>query len=140
MKVASREAISAGLAILAMVGLVLLLTIALLHPPASDLAALAAFLATSGGVTAAIGLTAARLGQPPWIRSLRTKLVLISMLTAVLALINVGFTAVLMFVSTHDLAVLAGLLGFSLGVSASPSPSPGPPPGPCGRLWTQSAA
>ena len=45
MKVASREAISAGLAILAMVGLVLLLTIALLHPPASDLAALAAFLA-----------------------------------------------------------------------------------------------
>ena len=33
MKVASREAISAGLAILAMVGLVLLLTIALLHPP-----------------------------------------------------------------------------------------------------------
>ena len=112
-----REVITAGFVILAMVGLVLLLTTALLHPPASDLAALAVFLSTSGGITAAIGLTAARLGQPRWIRSLRIKLVLVSVLTAALALINVGFTALLMFVSTHDLALLAGLLGFSMGVS-----------------------
>ena len=38
-------------------------------------------------------------------------------LTSVLALINVGFTALLMFLSSHDLALLAGLLGFSLGMS-----------------------
>ena len=31
--------------------------------------------------------------------------------------INVGFTSALMFLSTHDLALLAALLGFSLGMS-----------------------
>jgi signal transduction histidine kinase len=34
-----------------------------------------------------------------------------------LALVNVGFTAFLMFISPHDLAILAGLLGFALGLS-----------------------
>ena len=39
------------------------------------------------------------------------------MVTAILALVNVGFTAVLMFLSGHDLALLAGLLGFSVGMA-----------------------
>jgi len=51
------------------------------------------------------------------IRSLRTRLLLVSVLTTSLALINVGFTAFLMFISGHDLALLAGLLAFSLGVT-----------------------
>jgi len=49
--------------------------------------------------------------------SLRARLVLVSALTTTLALVNVGFTAFLMFISGHDLALLAGLLAFSLGVS-----------------------
>ena len=49
--------------------------------------------------------------------SLRAKLVLISILTAVLALANVGVTAGLMFLSRHDLALLAGLLVFSVAMS-----------------------
>jgi len=58
-----------------------------------------------------------RLRAPAWCKSIRARLVLTSMLTATLALVNVGFTAVLMFISTHDLALLAGLLGFSIGMS-----------------------
>lgn len=64
-----------------------------------------------------IGLAAARWEFPRWVGSLRARLVIMCALTGVLALANVGFTAVLMFLSTHDLALLAGLLGFSLGMS-----------------------
>ena len=49
--------------------------------------------------------------------SLRARLLSVSVLTTSLALINVGFTAFLMFISGHDLALLAGLLAFSLGIS-----------------------
>jgi signal transduction histidine kinase len=40
-----------------------------------------------------------------------------AVLTAVLALLNVGFTAFLMFLSPHDLVLLGGLLAFALGMS-----------------------
>ena len=40
-----------------------------------------------------------------------------SVLTAFLALANVAFTASLMFLSTHDLALLSGLIAFSLGMA-----------------------
>ena len=107
-----------GLALVsAAIGAVLLLTEVTLHPPASDLAALATFLALSGGSTVALGLGFRKFQFPVWLRSLRTRLLLASVLTATLALINVGFTSFLMFISGHDLALLAGLLGFSLGVS-----------------------
>jgi len=101
----------------AAIGAVLLLTEVTLHPPASDLAALATFLALSGGSTVALGLGFRKFQFPVWLRSLRTRLILASVLTATLALINVGFTSFLMFISGHDLALLTGLLGFSLGVS-----------------------
>ena len=108
---------AAVLTLVGLTGFVLLLTIVLLDPPAGDLAALATFLTISGGLTVLLGLTAARLGLPRWGRSLRARLLLVSVLTATLALVNVGFTAMLMFLSTHDLALLAGLLGFSIGMS-----------------------
>ena len=107
----------AGTTLIAMTGFVLLLTVALLAPPGRDLAALAAFLLVSGGATVLLGMSATRLGLVRWTRSLRARLVLVSLLTAVLAVANVGFTAVLMFLSPHDLALLAGLLGFSVGIS-----------------------
>ena len=107
----------AGITFVGMLTFVLLLTFALLKPPARDLATLAFFLAISGGLTVLVGLSATRLDLPRWIRSLRSKLILVSLVTAILSLVNVGFTAVLMFVSPHDLALLAGLLGFSLGLA-----------------------
>ena len=63
------------------------------------------------------GLGAACWELPRWFGSLRARLVLMCAVTGTLALVNVGFTAFLMFISTHDLALLAGLLGFSLGMS-----------------------
>ena len=114
---ALRNAVLASVLLLGLTGMVLLLTMAVLRPPAGDLVALASFLLISGGVTVALGLGASRLGLLRWVRSLWLKLVLVSVLTALLALANVGFTAMLMFLSTHDLALLAGLLGFSIGMS-----------------------
>ncbi|MDA1349826.1 MAG: HAMP domain-containing protein [Chloroflexi bacterium] len=102
--------------VLGLVSVVLVVAAFLLDPPAGDLVALATFLALSGGTTA-VGLAVARLGLPRWSVSLRSRLVVISVVTAVLALVNVGFTASLMFLSTHDLGLLAGLLAFSVGIS-----------------------
>ena len=113
----SRRVALAAVTLLGMTALVILLTILLLGPPLRDLAAIASFLLISGGVTVLLGLAVPRMPSPPWLGSLRSKLVLVSVLTAILALVNVGFTAVLMFLSGHDLALLAGLLGFSVGMA-----------------------
>lgn len=106
----------AGVSLPVAIGFVLLLVGLLLRPPKSDLVALTLFLAISGGVTLLLGLSAPRMKMPGWFRSLSSRLILMSMLTATLALINVGFTALLMFISANDLALLAGLLGFSIAM------------------------
>lgn len=108
---------ASAVVLLATTGFVLALVTALISPPAGDLVLMAVFLGISGGVTVSLGVAGARLGLPRWIKSVRSKLILVSVLTALLALVNVGFTSVLMFLSPHDLALLAGLLGFSLGMS-----------------------
>ena len=113
----SRKVTLAAVTLLGMTALVILLTVLLLGPPLRDLAAIASFLLISGGVTVLLGLAVPRMPSPPWLGSLRSRLVLVSVLTAILALVNVGFTAVLMFLSGHDLALLAGLLGFSVGMA-----------------------
>ena len=110
--------IAVGLALVSVaIGLVLLLIDITLQPPASDLTTLATFLAISGGSTVALGWGLRKFRFPARLRSLRVRLILVSGLTSALALINVGFTSFLMFISGHDLALLAGLLGFSLVVS-----------------------
>ena len=112
------RAISGALATLVgLTGLLLLLTLVLLRPPLSDLVAMAGFLLASGGLTVAAALGLTRWNLPGWIGSLRAKIVLMAVLTAVLALLNVGFTAFLMFLSPHDLVLLGGLLAFALGMS-----------------------
>ena len=100
-----------------MTAVVLVITVALLSPPTGDLVALAGFLALSGGATVLLALGASWSGLPRWTGSLRARLVVVSVLTAALALVNVAFTSVLMFLSPHDLALLAALLIFSLGMS-----------------------
>ena len=107
----------AGATLFGLTSFVLLLTTLLLKPPTGDLIALATFLSISGGITVLLGLAAPRMGLTSWVRSMRARLVVLSLLTAILALVNVGFTALLMFLSPHDLALLAGLLGFSLGMA-----------------------
>ena len=105
------------LTLLFLVGMVLGITVALLDPTAGDLIALTGFLAASGGATLGLGLITARWGLPRRVSSVRGRLVLVSVLIAILALANVGFVALLMFLSTHDLALLGALLAFSLGLS-----------------------
>ena len=112
------RAVTGALAtLLGLTGLLLMLMLVLLRPPVGDLTAMAGFLLASGGLTAAAALGVTRWRLPSWIGSLRAKIVLVAVLTAVLALLNVGFTAFLMFLSPHDLALLGGLLAFSLGMS-----------------------
>lgn len=108
----------AGVGVLVgMTALTLLLTAVLLNAPTADLATLAGFLLISGGVTVSLGLGVYQLGLPRWMGSFRAKLSLVPILTAILVLCNVGFTAFLMFLSGHDLAILSVLLAFSLGIS-----------------------
>jgi len=110
--------IATGLTVVAVaIGLVLALIYATLRPPLSDLSTLATFLAISGGATLALGLGFRNPRFPVNFSSLRIRLILVAVLTSALALVNVGFTSFLMFTSGHDLALLGGLLGFSLVVS-----------------------
>ena len=103
--------------VLGLTGVVLAITVALLDPPASDLIAMAAFLLVSGGVTVGLGITGQHFGLPRSFRSLRAKMVVVAVLTAFLSLANLGFVALLMFLSPHDLALLAALLTFAFGMA-----------------------
>ena len=89
----ARSIALAAATLFAMTGFVLALTVALLSPPAADLVALAIFLSVSGGATSLLGLAATRLVLPRWAISLRARLVVVSVLTATLALANVAVTA-----------------------------------------------
>ncbi len=104
--------------LLGLTGVVLGITVALLDPPDSDLIAMAAFLLVSGGVTVGLGVTGQHFGLSRSFRSLRAKMAMVAVLTALLSLANVGFVALLMFLSTHDLALLAALLTFALGMAS----------------------
>lgn len=64
-----------------------------------------------------LGYGVIKLGLPRKVRSIRGKLLFVLVLSAILVLINVGFTSYLMFISPHDLALLSFLLLFSLGLS-----------------------
>jgi len=105
------------LVLLTLTGLVIVFLILILSPGQGDLIALAGFLLVSGGITLTLGLGISHRGWPRWGNSLRGRLLLTSALTASLAIANIGFTAFLMFLSPHDLAILVGLMGFSLGLS-----------------------
>ena len=109
--------ISGTATVLGLTALVVLLCFWLLQPPSQDLLLLGLFLLLSGGLTLTIGHLVTRFGLGTYIRRVRGKLLFVLSLSAALALINVGFTSYLMFISQHDLVILSLLLLFSLGMS-----------------------
>jgi signal transduction histidine kinase len=101
----------------ALLGLVEGIAVVLLKPERGDLLALAGFLFIFGGITLGFSIAVARSGLPSWVRSIRTQLLLISVVVSVLVVVNIGFVSYLMFISPHDLGLLIGLIVFSLGLS-----------------------
>jgi two-component system sensor histidine kinase SaeS len=117
MKQNARRLLLTVIVFIALLGLEVGIAAIVLQPKASDLLALAAFLLISGGITLGLSIFIARSGLPSWIHSIRTQLLLVSVLVALLVVINIGFASYLMFISTHDLGLLIGLIVFSLGLS-----------------------
>ncbi len=83
-------------------------------PGEGDLRKLAAFMLTSGLLSLALGWLALRRNERSPGGSLRRMLGAISAFGLLVALANVAFTSWLMFLSWHDLWLLALLLGFAL--------------------------
>ncbi len=110
-------AVQAVSALFALTGLVTALVWVTLNAPLADRALLALFLLFSGGVTLTIGYLVPRYGLGQVVRTVRGKLLFALILAVALALVNVGFTSYLMFISAHDLGLLVALLLFSLGIS-----------------------
>ena len=114
----ARNYLVAGLAVQIMLtGLVLLIIWIAVDPDGKDLTLLAMSLLLTGLATLALGFVARHRNVPRLVRSIRGQLVAASALTATLALANVGIVAALMFLSNHDLIVLAVLIVFALGMS-----------------------
>lgn len=105
------------LVLIGLSALTILLAHLLLSPPAHDLRLMAAFLPASGAVSVALSLSFPRLYSRGVLRGLRGKLFAAIALSSALVLINVGFTAYLMFLSSHDLLLLFVLFTFSVGMS-----------------------
>jgi two-component system sensor histidine kinase SaeS len=83
-----------------------------------DLVLTALFLAVSGGATLGLGILFLSAYRGRFMHGVRGKLLVAVVMSAGLVLVNVGFTAYLMFISSHDLKLLVLLMGFSLGMSA----------------------
>src|SRR6266511_5408478 len=104
--------------LLALTGVVIVLAAWLLDPPLEDLASLCVFLLASGGLSLGLVLAVLHTSLGNILRTLRGKLIFALVLSAALTAANIGFTAYLMFISSHDLKLLSLLVLFSLGMSA----------------------
>jgi signal transduction histidine kinase len=105
------------LALGALTSVVVALAALALNPATGDLVSLCLFLLASGGLSLVVVTGATRLGWNRLLHTLRQKLLFALVLSSGLFAVNVGFTAYLMFISTHDLKVLLLLLLFSLSMS-----------------------
>jgi signal transduction histidine kinase len=103
--------------LLGLTAMVLVVSAWLLAPSPTDFTSLGLFLLLSGGATLFIGWLAVVAPPLSGLRSIRGRLVFLVTIVAALAVVNVAFTAQLMFISAHDLALLSLLLLFSFGVS-----------------------
>jgi two-component system, OmpR family, sensor histidine kinase SaeS len=115
----ARTTLTKGFGVLAsLTVLTLALAQVLLHPPTEDLLKLGLFLPVSGGASLLLCAIVPSLFVGGRLRGVRGKLLIAATLSAGLILLNVGFTAYLMFLSSHDLKFLSILMVFSLGISA----------------------
>lgn len=89
----------------------------LLNLTERELRLLTLYLLVSGIVTVFLAVASIKLGLPGRIGTIRGRLILVCILATLLSLGSIGFIARLMFLSTHDLGLLAALLVFSLGLS-----------------------
>jgi two-component system sensor histidine kinase SaeS len=99
--------------------LVIVLAAALLDAPAGDLLQMAVFMTVSGAISVVTGAAFILLYRGRLLHGLRGKLLAAALLASGLILVNVAFTAYLMFLSTHDLNLLGLLMLFSLGVAVA---------------------
>ena len=101
------------------VGLALVVFWRLMRPPLEEVGAMASFLAITASISIVVGYSAYRLD---WMsRSPRLSLTLVGgyALASILTFINVGVTAVLMFINRHDLMLASVLLLFAGGIAMS---------------------
>ncbi|MBF8299437.1 MAG: integral rane sensor signal transduction histidine kinase, partial [Dehalococcoidia bacterium] len=105
-------------AVMLLMGMALGASALVLQPSPQELFNLGLFLALSGGATVALAHGGVHLGRGAALRTFRSRILFVLLLATTLALANVAFLAKLMFISTHDLALLAILMGFALGLSA----------------------
>jgi signal transduction histidine kinase len=118
MRLVSKHSALTVVVFLVLLGLVIGIAAVMLKPPIGDLLALTGFLFLSGVITVGPTIVMSRSGLPSWIRSIRTQLLLISVIVALLVVVNIGFVSYLMFISSHDLGLLISLIVFSLSLSA----------------------
>ena len=101
------------------VGLIAAVTVfqRVLAPPEEDVRLLAQFLVASALASLLVGYAVIRLAPAIGLAGLRARMVLAHLLVVLIAFVNVAFTAGLMFISGHDLGLLAVLLFFSAVVA-----------------------
>jgi signal transduction histidine kinase len=80
---------------------------------------MAVFMTVSGATSVVVGAAFILLYRGRLLHGLRGKLLVAALLASGLILVNVAFTAYLMFISTHDLNLLGLLMLFSLGVAVA---------------------
>jgi signal transduction histidine kinase len=112
----ARLALSIGV-LTGLTALVLGIATVSLDAPIKDLLLLGAFLYASGGISIALAFAAPRWSVLRRVNALQVKLIIVSLLTATLALSTVVITSSLMFISSHDLALLISLITFAFGIS-----------------------
>jgi signal transduction histidine kinase len=105
-----RRAGGAVLAIGAGCAAIAAITLATLRPPTEELLLLTAYLVLSGGASLALGYGGMALLGRWGVGGLRLRLAYGQVLVILVAFVNVVVTALLMFISEHDLALLGLLL------------------------------
>ncbi len=108
---------SALVALLAAAAVALGLVIVFLHPIPSDVETLALYLVGSGGISLALGSAGLAALERLGTGGLTLRIVFGQILVILVALIDVAATAWLMFLSSHDFALLASLLVFATAMA-----------------------
>lgn len=107
------------LTVIAVVIGTLLLIFFVMHPPMGDLVELGKLLGITAVISAAVGYLSLRLGWWRQFRSLASAFAVSYLIAAGLTLLNVWWTARLMFINQHDLSLATMLLIFASGISVS---------------------